>query len=409
MPSIGVVGTGVMGAGIAQVAAANGCDVTLADVSEDIARKAVAGIGQSLGKLVDRGKLQSAERDAILTRLHPAANDKAFANCELVIEAVAEQMPVKVAVYQSLAAHTRPDTILASNTSSLSITRIGRESGVGERIVGMHFFNPVSLMPLVEVIGGDDTRPGASDRVAEFARSWGKTVVRAKDTPGFIVNRVARGYYLEALRMLGEGVSGGVASIDRACREIGGFRMGPFELMDLVGIDVNYSVSESVWRQLGEPVRLKPHSIQADLLANGHLGRKTRRGFYSYDSDPPMPAVTTEPRPHEATPAVSSAVAEFVSCASDKPGSPESNYAFSRCLAAIINEAALALGEGVATRTDIDTAMRLGTNYPHGPLEWAAKIGLGRCRDLLLALDAEAGDGRFAPAPLLSRESLPGS
>lgn len=406
MTTVGVVGTGVMGAGIAQVAAAHGCDVTLADVSEDVARKAVVGIGLALGRLVDRGKLPAGERDAVLGRLRAAATHRAFAGCDVIIEAVAEQMPVKVAVFQSLAAHARTDAVLASNTSSLSITRIGREAGVGGRLVGMHFFNPVPLMPLVEVIAGADTAPAAADRVADLARSWGKTVVRAKDTPGFIVNRVARGYYLEALRMLGEGV-GGVADIDRACRDIGAFRMGPFELMDLVGIDVNYGVSESVWRQLGEPARLKPHPIQADLLAKGHLGRKTRRGFYSYDTDPPTPALSPAVRPSTMSPALSQAVALFASRASDNPGSPGANYVLGRCLAAIINEAVLAFGDGVATRPDIDTAMRLGTNYPHGPLDWAVRIGLDRCRDLLLALDAEAGDGRFTPAPLLAGNTLP--
>src|SRR5262249_37757723 len=157
----------------------------------------------------------------------------------------------------------------------------GRAIGMGRRMVGMHFFNPPVLMPLVEVIAGNDSETAIVDQVAELARSWDKTVVRAKDTPGFIVNRVARGYYLEALRMLGEGVAD-IAEIDGAMKAMGGFKLGPFELMDLVGIDVNYSVSTSVWEQLGRPARLAPHPIQADLLKRGELGRKTRRGFYDY-------------------------------------------------------------------------------------------------------------------------------
>jgi len=266
----------------------------------------------------------------------------------------------------------------------------------------MHFFNPPVLMPLVEVIAGAESDGRVVEQVAALARAWGKTVVRAKDTPGFIVNRVARGYYLEALRMLGEGVAG-IDEIDRTMKQLGGFKLGPFELMDLVGIDVNYSVSTSVWEQLGRPARLTPHPIQADLRQRGQLGRKTKRGFYDYATEPPAPAAPVERRPLELPDAVRDTVAAFVQRATERPGTEIENYVFARILATIINEAALALDEGVASRPDIDTAMRLGTNYPRGPLEWAEKIGSNECGRMLLALNATVGDERFRPAALLRR------
>jgi 3-hydroxybutyryl-CoA dehydrogenase len=399
MTAVGVVGAGVMGAGIAQLAATHGCTVTLSDVSPAVVDKAIAGIGQGLQRLQDKGKLRPAERERILGRLRCATGPADFQACDVIIEAVAEKLDVKTQVLQKLKTHLKTDAVLASNTSSLSITQIGRAIGESPRVVGMHFFNPVPLMPLVEVISGEDTDANAADRVAGLARAWGKTIVRAKDTPGFIVNRVARGYYLEALRILGNELAP-VDAIDRTMRELGGFRMGPFELMDLVGIDVNYSVSESVWQQLDRPARLKPHPIQADLFQKGQLGKKSWRGFYSYDAEPPTPAVTVHDLPVEFLRGVREAVARFVERAALKPGTELQNYIFGRILVTIINEAALALDDGVATRADIDTAMRLGTNYPRGPLEWADTIGMDRCRDLLLALNREVDDGRWEPAPL---------
>jgi 3-hydroxybutyryl-CoA dehydrogenase len=221
--------------------------------------------------------------------------------------------------------------------------------------------------------------------------------VRAKDTPGFIVNRVARGYYLEALRMLGEGVAA-IDEIDRAMRQLGGFRMGPFELIDLVGIDTNYSVSTSVWEQMGRPARLTPHPIQADLLQRGQLGRKTKRGFYNYESESPLPLVRLERKALQLPDEVREAVAAFVSRATAQPSEELDSYIFARILATVINEAALESDEGVATKEDIDTAMRLGMNYPRGPLEWAEQIGYERCGKMLMALNGTATDDRFRPA-----------
>jgi 3-hydroxybutyryl-CoA dehydrogenase len=400
-PTVGIIGAGVMGAGIAQLAAGHGSDVRLLDVSVGVVRNAVAGIANALVRLVEKGKLTEAERKATLGRLRVAFGPADLASCQLVIEAVAEKLDVKLDVFQNVKAHTASDTIFASNTSSLSITALGRALGESRRMVGMHFFNPAAVMPLVEVINGEETDPAVADQVANLARAWGKTVVRASDRPGFIVNRVARGYYLEALRMLGEGIAP-LDEIDRVLRDLGGFRMGPFGVMDLVGIDVNYGVSESVWQQLGRPARLRPHPLQAGLLARGDLGRKTRRGFYDYSIDPSAPVVSAERKPFQPSQAVQAAAEAFTDQATGRHGTPREDYIFSRTLVTIINEAALALDEEVASAADIDTAMRLGTNYPKGPLEWASIIGKGRCRDLLSALNDEAPDGRFTPARSLA-------
>ncbi len=399
MTTVGVVGAGVMGAGIAQVAAMHGCTVRLLDVSAAVVHKALGGIAKNLDRLVEKGKLPTAEREATVQRLHAAAAPEDLAACDLVIEAVSEDLQVKTKVLGPIVQAAGPNTVFASNTSSLSVTQIGRSVGVSRRLAGMHFFNPAPLMPLVEVIAGQDTEPTVMDRVAALATAWGKTVVRAKDTPGFIVNRVARGYYLEALRLVGDGVAG-IDEMDRAMRQLGGFRMGPFELMDLVGIDVNYSVSCSVWEQMGRPARLTPHPIQADLFQRGQLGRKTKRGFYAHEADPPTPVVQVERKPFTLPTRLREATAAFVERAATRAGTEVENYVFARILVTVLNEATLALEEGVATKEDIDTAMRLGTNYPRGPLEWAEQIGYDRCGRMLLALNETVTDDRFRPASL---------
>lgn len=395
MAAVGVIGAGVMGTGIAQVAAAAGWSVRLHDVDAQIAAKAIERLCGQLDRLVEKGRMRGAERGAILERIRVSAPAD-FRDCELVVEAVIEDMSVKVQAFGA-AASSCPDAILATNTSSLSVTKLGAAIGRPRQTVGMHFFNPVPLMPLVEVISGEESAADAVDRVFNIATAWGKTPVRAQDTPGFIVNRVARGYYLEPLRMLGEGVSG-VDEIDAVMKSLGGFRMGPFELMDLIGIDVNFGVSCSVWEQFGRPARLAPHPIQKRLVEQGRLGRKTKLGFYSYQPEHPYPAEPVERRTFELPEEVYKAVRVFFESATEQPASATEQYIFSRTLCAILNEAALALDDGVASRSDIDTAMRLGTNYPHGPIEWAERIGRRTCRHLLERLNEQAGDGRFAPA-----------
>lgn len=428
MPTVGVLGAGTMGSGIAQVAAAAGWTVRLSDREADYTRRQRERIAAGLDRLVEKGRLAADARDRTLAQItvtDAADHGRWAAECDLIIEAVIEDMDVKCAALRPLVA-AAPRAVIASNTSSLSITRLGAELAAPERVVGMHFFNPVPLMPLVEVIAGRQSAPDAVQRTADIARAWGKTVVNAQDTPGFIVNRVARGYYLESLRMFGEGIAG-VDEIDQTLKKLGGFRMGPFELMDLIGIDVNWSVSNSVWEQMGRPARLEPHPVQARLVQAGRLGRKSKRGFYSYESEPPLAAELVDRRTftypaelHEAVRRVADAAVQPPRAAaasepreSAGPGTPRAagqvgaegsatqQYIFARVLVTIINEAAMALDEQVATAADIDTAMKLGTNYPRGPLEWAESIGRRTCAHLLRVLDKHVGGGRFAPAEWL--------
>lgn len=399
MSEVAVIGAGTMGSGIAQVAATHGWRVRLVDVDAAIAGRAIERVRGQLDRAVERQRISAADRDAALSRLS-AATIADLGGCELVVEAIVEDLDVKARILREAARVVPPAAIIASNTSSLSITRIGESTGCAERTVGMHFFNPAPVMPLVEVIAGSASAAGVVQRAAEIAAAWGKTPVRAKDTPGFIVNRVARGYYLEPLRMLDEGVSG-VSEIDHILRTLGGFRMGPFELMDLIGIDVNYSVSCSVWEQLGRPARLQPHEIQRRLVEQNHCGRKTKQGFYSYQPAHPYPAVVLPRKSFELPDDVYKAVRLLCQTGTDESGSITEQYVFARTLAAIINEAGLALDGDVATAEDIDTAMRLGVNYPRGPIEWAERIGRRTCRHLLDTLNRHAGDDRFAAADWL--------
>ncbi len=394
-----------MGAGIAQTAAVNGWTVRLTDVSEEAARRGAAGIEQNLKRLTERGKLAPDAAAEAQARIHVVAAPRELADAELFVEAIVEDLQTKIEVLGALTHLARPDALFASNTSSLSITRIGHGIGAARRTVGMHFFNPVPLMPLVEVIAGQHTDAPAADRTFEIARAWGKTPVRCRDTPGFIVNRVARGYYLESLRMLGEGVAG-LDEIDRSLKSLAGFRMGPFELMDLIGIDVNYTVSCSVWEQMGRPERLRPHAIQQSLFESKQLGRKSGRGFYTHDGPAPLPAVTFERRSFDLSPRIYEAMRRVFDGATAggaaADGSSTEQYVVARVLAALINEAHHALDEEVATRGDIDTAMTLGTNWPRGPIAWAEQIGRHTVAALLAALDGASGDGRFAAAKSLT-------
>ena len=291
---IAVVGCGTMGAGIAQIAAAAGQRVLLHDTRPGAAEHAIDGIAAGLAKRVAAGKLAAADRDATLARLAPAPATADLASASLVVEAVVEDLGVKQRLFADLEAVLADGAVLASNTSSLPITAIAAALRRPERVVGMHFFNPVPAMALVEVVSGAATAPEVAERVAALAAAWGKTPVHARSTPGFIVNRVARPYYAEALRVLGEG-GGDVATLDAIMRESGGFRMGPFELMDLIGHDVNFAVTRSVWEAFFHDPRFTPSLIQEELVAAGFLGRKTGRGFYRY-GDAERPAPATLPR-----------------------------------------------------------------------------------------------------------------
>jgi 3-hydroxybutyryl-CoA dehydrogenase len=270
----------------------------------------------------------------------------------------------------------------------------------------MHFFNPAPLLPLVEVVAGADTDPAVVDRVCAIAEAWGKRVARAADVPGFIVNHVARPYYLEAFRIVEDGLAG-VDEIDGAMTRLGGFRMGPFELTDLIGQDVNAATTRTVWEQVGRPPLLRPSRLQEDLVAAGHLGRKTGCGAYRYEDGEAVPALAVERRPIPRSGAVTAAVDAFAARAARERGTDVDRYVFARILVALFAQAALAHERGVATKADIDVALRHGTNYPEGPFEWAGRVGPGVCGDLLEALNATVDDDRFA-VPASMRAEIEG-
>ena len=280
--TIGVIGAGTMGRGIAQVAAQAGFDVLLLDVSAPALKTALAQIKDGLRKSVEKGKLASAEATRTLSSIHPRKNLNDLGEADFVIEAALEEMEVKKDIFRKIDQVVAPHTILASNTSSLSINAIASLTKTPDSVIGMHFFNPAPIMRLVEVIRGRVTSDETVKRTCELAGQLGKTPVVCTDTPGFIVNRVARPFYGEALRLLGEGVAS-VEQIDQIAKLSGGFRMGPFELMDLIGIDVNFAVTKSVYEQFFHEPRFRPHPLQRQMVEAGRLGRKAGRGFYEYE------------------------------------------------------------------------------------------------------------------------------
>ncbi|TFW10697.1 3-hydroxyacyl-CoA dehydrogenase PaaC [Massilia arenosa] len=293
--TIGVVGSGAMGSGIAQVAALAGYQVKLYDTRAEAIDKAISDIGKTLGKLADKGKMTQDDAQAARARLHPVTSLESLADARLVVEAIVENVDVKRKLFSDLEGIVSEDCILATNTSSISVTSIAAPLRRPDRVVGMHFFNPVPLMALVEVISGLATSADVAQTIHDTAQALGKNPVYAKSTPGFIVNRVARPYYAEALRALNERAAD-VATIDALMREAGGFRMGPFELMDLIGHDVNYAVTQSVHQAYYGDPRFTPSILQLELVNAGFLGRKAGRGFYNYAEGAAAPQPSTEPR-----------------------------------------------------------------------------------------------------------------
>ncbi len=400
--TVAVIGAGTMGAGIAQLAASRGCAVRLIEIDGDALRRSMDEIIIRLDRSVKKGRIDATQRNAIVARIQPGDAIVRLDDVELVIEAVVENLAVKRKVFASLEEATSKPAVLATNTSSLSITKIAEGVQDRSRVLGMHFFNPAPVMPLVEIIAGKESDKAYLDVAHQTALAWGKVPVRAKDTPGFIVNRVARGYYLEALRLLGEGVAG-VDEIDNIMKRHGRFRMGPFELMDLVGLDVNLAVSQSVWERTGKQARFAPHDIQRKLVDQGRLGRKSGRGFYLYEGDHPLPARAVDRSSFELTPLLSDAMLVFAMRAGAIEATSTEQYVFGRILGAIINEAGHAFSDGTAGGDDIDIAMLKGTNYPKGPLAWADEIGHRTVRGLLRSLNKELHDGRYEPAPLFAK------
>ncbi|WP_405871026.1 MULTISPECIES: 3-hydroxyacyl-CoA dehydrogenase [unclassified Streptomyces] len=485
---VAVVGTGTMGQGIAQVALVAGHRVRLYDAAAGRAREAAAAIGVRLDRLVEKDRLTAADRDAARDRLLPAESLDDLADCSLVVEAVLERLDVKQELFRELEDLVDEDCLLATNTSSLSVTAIGGALRNPGRFVGLHFFNPAPLLPLVEVVSGFATDVTSATRAYEMARAWGKTPVACADTPGFIVNRIARPFYAEAFAVY-EAQGADPATIDAILRESGGFRMGAFELTDLIGQDVNQSVTHSVWKSFFQDVRFTPSLAQQRLVESGRLGRKSGQGWYDYGDD----AEASEP--HTAEPAqqpayvvaegdlgpasdlltlireagiavreeeedhgtrlvlpsggqlaladgqtsvefrdvvyfdlaldyrratrialsasqdtapqtlaeatgLFQALGKDVSIMGDVPG-----MIVARTVARIVDLAHDAVAKGVATEEDIDTAMRLGVNYPLGPFEWSRRLGRNWAYALLDDLHMRDPSGRYAPSLALYRHA----
>ena len=373
--TVGVVGTGAMGTGIAQIAATYGHRVLVYDKKEDALEKARHALVRILNRLVEKQKYTQGEANTILNRIEYVSGMSQFSSCGLVVEAVIEDLEVKRTVFHQLDSVTNNDCILATNTSSLSVASIASATAHPERVLGLHFFNPAPLMPLVEVIPALTTSNQFVDAAFELVQNWGKIAVLAKDTPGFIVNRVARPFYGEALKMLEEGVAS-VATIDWAMKELGGFKMGPFELMDLIGNDVNYTVTETVWTQMYYDPRYRPSITQKRLKEAGLYGKKTERGFYYYGEH-----ASKNEAPDK----------------DEKLGKEILN----RILVMLFNEAAEAVFLKIASKKDIDLAMTKGVNYPKGLLKWADEYGLDYVLDELEDLHETYLDDRYRPSVLL--------
>ncbi|MGW3665475.1 3-hydroxyacyl-CoA dehydrogenase [Streptomyces sp. NPDC005141] len=485
---VAVVGTGTMGQGIAQVALVAGHPVRLYDAAPGRAEAAAEAIGARLDRLVAKDRLSGTDRDAARARLHPAASLADLADCVLVVEAVLEQLDAKQQLFSALEDIVGEDCLLATNTSSLSVTAIGGALRNPGRLVGLHFFNPAPLLPLVEVVSGFATDVTSATRAYETARAWGKTPVACADTPGFIVNRIARPFYAEAFAVH-ESQAADPATIDAVLRESGGFRMGAFELTDLIGQDVNESVTHSVWQSFFQDVRFTPSLAQRRLVESGRLGRKAGHGWYDHGED----AERAEPHTAEKAQAPAYVVVEGdlgpaaevlelireagigvredeedhgtrlvlpsggqlvladgqtsvefrdvvyfdlaldyrkatrIALSASQDTAPETlseaiglfqalgkdvsvigdcpGMIVARTVARIVDLAHDAVAKGVATEEDIDTAMRLGVNYPLGPFEWSRRLGTNWSYDVLDELHVRDPSGRYAPSLALYRHA----
>ena len=375
---IGVVGSGAMGAGIAQVAATAEHTTIVYDTNTEALAKAKNNLKATLTKLVEKEKITQAKADSITELIIFTAELTDLKNCSLIIEAIVEKIDIKQQVFKDLENIVSTNCVLASNTSSLSITAIASASTKPERVIGIHFFNPATLMPLVEIIPGIATDGNIATHCKQLIDSWKKVTVLAKDTPGFIVNRVARPFYSEALRICDEQIAD-IATIDWAMREIGKFKMGPFELMDLIGHDVNYVVTETVWTQFYFDPRFKPSLTQKRLLEAKFLGKKTGRGFYDYREN----AINKEPNKDEVL----------------------GKYIVNRILCMLINEAFDTNYLGIASKNDIDLAMIKGVNYPKGLFAWADEIGVSNITNTLNNLYETYQEDRYRVCVALKKQT----
>lgn len=378
-----------MGSGIAQVAAAYGHSVVLYDTSPAALDRAITAIEKNLARSVEKGRLTAADAAALQDRVILAGVDTGdvsslaeFRGCAFIIEAVAEDLELKRDLFPRLEREVGNEGILATNTSSLSVTAIASSCKLPERVLGVHFFNPPTVLPLVEIVPGLATSTDVVSNVRSLVNAWGKTTVLASDTPGFIVNRIARPFYGEALRIYEEGIAD-MPTIDWAMRELGGFKMGPFELMDFIGIDINLAATRAVFEGTSFDPRYKPFLTQQRLFDAGRLGRKTGRGYYDYSSGASVPQ-----------PQKNAKLGQKI---------------LDRILAMLINEAADAVQFRIASAQDVDLAMTKGVSYPKGLLAWADELGISTILSRLEALQTEYGEDRYRPSPLLRRMAARGT
>ena len=375
---VAVLGAGAMGTGIGQIAVQNGCHVVYYDSFPGATDRSKASIEKIFNRLAEKGKITSQQKEEMLGRMRWSADLDAVSGSDLVVEAVIEDLDVKKDLFAKVEPLLRSDAWLCTNTSSLSIAALSSGLTHPERFGGLHFFNPAPLMPLVEVVPGVKTGDDFTETMEALMLEWGKVPVVAKDTPGFIVNKVARPFYSEAIKLYEEGVAS-VAEIDAAVKSIG-FRMGPFELTDLIGHDVNYTVTETVWSQFFYDPRFRPSITQKRLKEAGLFGRKTGRGFYNYASG--MDAAVVAQEEVEIDPLLSEKIVERILCL-------------------IINEALDAVWQGIASPENVDLAMTKGVNYPKGPIQWGREMGWDQVLGTLKRCHKHYGDDRYRPCPLL--------
>lgn len=377
--NVGVIGSGTMGSGIAQVAATSGCVVNLYDTNQEALDRAKAALEKILLRLIEKDRIDTAEKNRIQSNISYVNHLKDLSGSDLTIEAIIENLDIKKKVFSELESYVSDDCIIASNTSSLSIASIAASLEKPDRCIGIHFFNPAPLMKLVEVVPAIQTSNTVLQKSIQTISVWKKVVAVAKDTPGFIVNKVARPFYSESLRIYDEGIAS-FETIDYSLKTLGGFRMGPFELMDFIGNDVNYAVTESVFASFYYDDRYKPSFTQKRLSEAGYLGRKSGRGYYDYTS-------ISDLEKHQ-----------------DKYTSSDvflKQQILERVLAMLINEAADTLFMGIATAEDIDNAMTKGVNYPKGLLAWADEKGTDWCVTMMDKLYDEYHEDRYRCSPLL--------